>query len=77
MRQESYLLRFWRTPQGIEWRITLIPIAPDAVEQHFISVEALSRHLFDAYQSADDLTQPATKADEIKRLGDSVLHDSL
>lgn len=70
MPQDSYLLRFWRPVQGTEWRITLIPVAPNAAEQHFVSVEALTHHLHDVYQAPDALTNPVTKVDEVRRLGD-------
>ncbi|MBI1298361.1 hypothetical protein GC175_25790 [bacterium] len=67
MRQDSYLLRFWRTAQGREWRITLIPIVPDTVEQHFVSVDDLFRRLYDAYQSTDTPTnEPTSNAVDAK-----------
>lgn len=59
MVQDSYLLRFWRTPQGEEWRITLITVSSCASEQHFISVADLFDHLYGIYQSPAVLAHEA------------------
>jgi hypothetical protein len=50
MRQDSYLLRFWRTAQSDSWRATLITVAADTVEQHFTSMDDLFYHLREVYQ---------------------------
>lgn len=52
MLQHSYLLRFWRPPSSEDWRVTLVTITPDALEQHFTTVEELLTFLRCAYPSS-------------------------
>lgn len=51
MLQNSYLLRFWRVSPLEAWRVTLISIAPDAIEQHFTTVDECLRYLNGTYPS--------------------------
>jgi hypothetical protein len=52
MAQTSYLLRFWRTSDSNDWRVTLVSVTADAEEQHFTTVEELLIYLRRSYPSS-------------------------
>ncbi|MBX3001182.1 MAG: hypothetical protein KF893_21845 [Caldilineaceae bacterium] len=63
MSQSSYLLRFWRSANSEEWRVTLVNIEPDASEQHFTTVDDLLTYLRHSYLPSPSGTNFSTPPD--------------
>jgi hypothetical protein len=71
MAQDSYLLRFWHTPNNETWRATLISVDPEGREQHFGTVDDLLVYLQWAYSSTQGMADAmSTIGEKSKRLND-------